>query len=120
MSDEKKLMKFRILVGQHAEGGVLYEAGTDHDLIETEIDLCAVFNPRKFERITVPVDTIVETSVVFAEEITEDFDGCKEMGLKVYHDNGLYYVVKADTNQPVHETKLTDKDTVRDILDGLK
>lgn len=47
-------MKFRVLVGNHGEGGRVYHQG---DVVETDIDLCAKFNTAtgmKFIRVDGP------------------------------------------------------------------
>jgi len=112
-------MKFRVKCGIHSEAGTIYQAG---DIVDSPIDLIKAFNNNgKFERVTVPVDEI-ESSVNFdsKDEVTDQFKGCKEMNLRVYNENGQYFVVDCETNQPVHETKLTAKETVRTVLEGLK
>lgn len=113
-------MKFRIIKGIHSQGGVVYEAGTDHDIIESDIDLIKSFNNNgKFERLTVPIEEI-ETYVKFKNDVSEKFPGCSEMGIKVFHENGQFFVIKEKTGQPIHETKITNKDTVRTLLEGMK
>lgn len=113
-------MKFKVLRGIHTENGVVYEAGTDHDTIESDIDLIKAFNNNgKFERCTVPVETVSNT-VLLKNEVTDDFKGCREMNLQIFFENRQYFVIKSDTGQPVHKTKITSKDAVNEILTGLK
>jgi len=112
------IMKFRITCGIHSEGGVIYEAG-DNDIIETDVDLIRAFGPTKFERVSVPLDE-VESHVTFSHDITDQFKGCKEMGYQVYHEANNYFVVSIEKGRPVHETKITDTETVRTVLEGLK
>jgi len=111
-------MRFRVKVGVHSEGGVLYEAGSN-DIVETDIDLIRAFNSAKFERVTVPLDD-VQSHVTFSHDATDQFDGCVEMGLQVFHESGLYYVVDKEKGQPIHESKISSKDTVREVLAGMK
>jgi len=113
-------MKFRVIRGIHTEGGIVYEAGTDNDIVESDGDLIKAFNNNgKFERLTVPVETVANT-VLLKNEVTDDFKGCREMNLQVFFESRQYFVIKSETGQPVHQTKITSKDAVIEILNGLK
>ena len=47
-----KVMRFRIRVGRHSEGGKLYDANDEkRNLITTTKDLVEMFGPEKFERL---------------------------------------------------------------------
>ena len=116
-------MKFRVIRGIHTQDGVVYEANTDHSIVECDFDLVKAFNNNgKFERVTRPIDEVQEAStcVLLKNEVTDDFEGASEMNLGVYFENRQYFVVNMDTNQPVHKTKITDKDAVNEIIKGLK
>ena len=112
-------MQFKVLCGLHTQDGHVYKAG---EIVESDKDLIKIFNNNgKFERVSVPVDQ-VESFVKFNndDEVTDQFKGCMEMGLKVFHENNEYFVVDNETGKPVHETKITSKETVRTVLEGLK
>jgi len=116
-------MKFRVIRGIHTQEGKVYEAGSDHNIIESDIDLIKSFNNNgKFERVTAPIDQIeqVTSCVTLKNEVTDDFDGCREMNLEVYFEGRQYFVISVKTGQPVHKTKITSKDAVVEILKGLK
>jgi len=116
-------MKFRVIRGIHTQDGVVYEAGTDHNIVETDIDLIKSFNNNgKFERVTRPVDEVeqVQSTVLLKNEVTDDFNGANEMGLEVYHENRQYFVISKDTGQPVHKTKVTSKEAVLEMIKGMK
>lgn len=111
-------MKFRVKKGLHMQDGKVYEAG---DIVESDKDLTEIFNPDKFEKAETEVQEVVKTVYVsFKNDVSKEFPGCKETGHSVYHEKNLYYVVKDETGHPIHETKLQHKDTVREIIKGLK
>jgi len=111
-------MKFRVKRGIHTQGGVVYEAGKN-DIVDSDIDLIKAFNSAKFERCMVPIED-VETAAVFSNDVSNEFPGCNEMGLVIYHENAQYFVVDINSNNPVHQTKITQKDAVRELVEGLK
>jgi len=116
-------MKFKVIRGIHTEGGQVYEAGTDHNIVESDKDLIKIFNNNgKFERITIPVDQLDQTAncVILKNEVTDDFKGASEMNLQVFFEGRQYFIINVETNQPVHQTKITSKDSVNEVLKGLK
>ena len=115
-------MLFRVIKGAHSQDGQLYEAGTDHEVVDTSIDLIKAFNNNgKFERVSVPLDELnVQAAVVFENDVTEQFDVAAQVNCKVYRESGQFFIVNNDTNQPIHKTKLTSMETVRQLLIGLK
>jgi hypothetical protein len=56
------------------------------------------------------------------EDVTEDFDGATDKGLKVMKANRMYYVVPADAmNKPIKDgAELTNKTQVKDAIHGYK
>ncbi len=113
-------MLFRVKRGQHTQDGIVYEANTDHDVVDTDIDLIERFNNNsKFERITIPLDQL-EDSIPFKEDVTEKFIDSGEIGLKVYHTVKRYFVIDAKSGKPVHENKIVHSDDVRSLIKGLK
>ena len=113
-------MKFEVIRGIHTQNGVVYEAGTDHAIVESDTDLIKSFNNNgKFQRCTVPVETVSNT-VLLKNEVTDDFKGCREMNLQVFFESRQFFVIGSETGQPVHRTKITSKEAVLEILKGLK
>ena len=116
-------MKFKVIRGIHTEGGQVYEAGTDHNVIESEHDLIKIFNNNgKFERITIPVDQLDQTAncVILKNEVTDDFKGAKEMNIQVFFESRQYFIINSKTGRPIHKNKVSDKDAVIAIIKGLK
>jgi len=113
-------MQFKVIRGIHTQDGVVYEAGTDHDIVESDGDLIKSFNNNgKFERVSVPIETVPNT-VLLKNEVTDDFKGCREMNLQVFFESRQYFIISSETGQAVHKTKITSKDAVNEVLVGLK
>jgi len=116
-------MKFKVIRGIHTEDGQVYEAGTDHNIVESDKDLIKIFNNNgKFERITVPVDQVDQTvnTVILKNEVTGEFKGASEMNLQVFFESRQYFIINVETGQPIHKTKISDKDSVVKVINGLK
>lgn len=108
-------MKFKIIAGIHTQDGQVYEAG---DIVDSDIDLTKAFSCPKFERLA--ESNVDEADEDYGEDVTNAFDGASEMNFRVFHKDRQYTVRHGDTFEALHETKITRKEQVAELLEGLK
>jgi len=102
-------MKFRILKGKHAEkvknlkgrnSVKMYYAGTDNDIIESDIDLANTF-ANKFALIEEGKKTKKESSSATPVNVTADFPTAQDAGLEVYKVGKKWNIVDPDDSTEV-------------------